>query len=239
MFSWFRSQPECPIEPEMRDWINTRWAWLEEQFGTERLCATQVILPNSDFFPDPYHGTKKDAEALFKRVCGYMELDHADMRLSFYEERKQPGTAGLYRAEGKRFHIEIEITNLHDPLAMVATMAHELGHVHLLGQRRLPEDADDHEPLTDLLTVYLGMGVFTANSVIRENYWHAGQISGWSIGRRGYLTMVDYGYAFARFSRARHDDGKTWVRELRLDVRTAYKQAMRYLAAIDNQDGPT
>jgi hypothetical protein len=74
------------------------------------------------------------------------------------------------------------------------------------------------------------MGIFTANSVMRENYWHAGQVSGWSMGRRGYLRMTDYGYAFARFARARGEDGAEWVRELRLDVRSAFKQAMRFLA---------
>lgn len=120
--------------------------------------------------------------------------------------------------------------NLDDPVALVGTMAHELGHVHLLGHGRVSEDAEDHEPLTDLLTVFFGMGVFTANSVIRENYWSAGQVSGWSMGRRGYLGMHQYGYAFARFARARSEDGSDWSRELRLDVRTAFRDAMRFLA---------
>jgi hypothetical protein len=101
--------------------------------------------------------------------------------------------------------------------------------VHLLGHGRISVDTEDHEPLTDLLTVFFGLGVFTANSVIRETSWHAGQLSGWSIGRRGYLGMPVYGYAFARFARARGEDGSDWSRELRPDVRSAFKQAMRFL----------
>jgi hypothetical protein len=112
----------------------------------------------------------------------------------------------------------------------VGTLAHELGHVHLLGHGRVSDQAADHEPLTDLLTVYLGMGIFTANSVIREHYWHEGQVWGWNIGRSGYLGMPDFGYAFARFARARVEEGAEWVSELRLDVRSAFKQAMRFLA---------
>jgi hypothetical protein len=109
-----------------------------------------------------------------------------------------------------------------------------LAHVHLLGHGRITDEAEDHEPLTDLLTVFLGMGVFTANSVIREKYWHAGQWSGWSMGRRGYLSMPMYGYAFALFARARGEDGSAWARELRLDVRSAFEQALRFVSEVGN-----
>jgi hypothetical protein len=109
-------------------------------------------------------------------------------------------------------------------------MAHELGHVHLLGHGRLTPDAEDHEPLTDLLTVFLGLGVFTANAVIREQYWDAGGWAGWKMGRRGYLGMPVYGYALALFARTRGEDGSAWSGELRPDVRSAFRQAGRFLA---------
>ena len=78
------------------------------------------------------------------------------------------------------------------------------------------------------LTVYLGLGVFTANFVIRERYWSAGPVSGWSMGRRGYLPMSVYGYALACFARERCEDNPDWARELRLDVRTAFNQTMKF-----------
>jgi hypothetical protein len=226
----------------MRAWVDRWWRWLEGQFGAERVRTAPVILPRPEYFPDPYHATESDARVLLDRVCGYMDLDPATIRMSLYDESdtlgenpifgggRRAGTAGLYHAEGGHYRIWIEAENLHDPLAMVATMAHELGHVHLLGHGRITPATEDHEPLTDLLTVFFGLGVFTANSVIRETYWHEGNYSGWSIGRRGYLGMSVYGYAFARFARSRGEDGSAWSRELRLDVRSAFKQAMRYLA---------
>src|SRR5262249_9744681 len=100
---------------------------------------------------------------------------------------------------------------------------------HLLGHGRITEEVEDHEPLTDLLTVFLGMGVFTANSVIRENYWHAGAVSGWDMNRRGYLSMPMYGYAFALFARARGEENPAWAREVRPDVLFAFKQGARFL----------
>jgi hypothetical protein len=240
MCGWFRSKAECPVDAATREWINARWAWLEGQFGPQRLRGAPVILPSPKYFPDVYHGTEDDARRMLDRVCAYMDIDPATIELSLYADRNpvyegqwRQGTAGLYHPDGGKFCIWVEVANLDDPLAMVATMAHELGHVHLLGHGRISEEQEDHEPLTDLLTVYFGMGVFTANSVIRENYWHAGQVSGWNMGRRGYLGMSVYGYALAKFARARDEDGAEWARELRLDVRSAFKQAMRYFEEAD------
>jgi len=240
MFGWSRSKLECPVNAAVRQWIDGRWQWLEEQFGVERLRTCPVVLPRPEFFPGPYHGTDEDARRMLDQVCEFMGIDPATVELSLYEDEDrnpiyegqwQQGTAGLYHPEGGEFRIWVEVSNLDDPLAMVGTMAHELGHVHLLGHGRVSADAEDHEPLTDLLTVFFGLGVFTANSVIREEYWQAGNYAGWSMGRRGYLGMPQYGYAFARFARARGEDGAAWSRELRLDVRSAFQQAMRFLAA--------
>lgn len=242
MFDWFRSRPECPVDPSTREWIDTRWAWLEEQFGLERLRNGRVILPRPEFFPDPFHGKEDDARQMLDLVCAYMNIEPTTVEMSLYQDDSpvyegewRHGTAGLYHPEEGKFRIWVEVANLEDPLAMVGTMAHELGHVHLLGHGRISDEAEDHEPLTDLLTVYFGMGVFTANSVIREHYWNAGQVSGWSMGRRGYLGMPAYGYAFARFARARGEVTAEWVRELRLDVRSAFKQSMQLLAAEAGQ----
>lgn len=237
MFGWFRPKAVCPVDPATRQWLDMRWDWLEDEFGKERARRARVILPRPEFFPDEFHGKEEDARRILDRTCEYMGIDPDDVELSLFEDRApvydgelRHGAAGLYQSDGGKFRISVEVRNLEDPLAMVGTMAHELGHVHLLGHGRISDEAEDHEPLTDLLTVYLGLGVFTANSVIREKYWHAGQVSGWSMGRRGYLGMPMYGYAFARFVRARDEDGSKWARELRLDVRTAFQQAMGFLA---------
>src|SRR5438046_2915987 len=135
MFRWFRSKPECPVEPAAREWIDNRWLWLEGQFGLECLRTARLILPRPEFFPGPYHGTEEDVRRMLDCVCGYMNIDPAVVELSIYEDRNplyegqwRQGTAGLYHPEGGKFRIWVELANLDDPLAMVGTMAHELGH---------------------------------------------------------------------------------------------------------------
>lgn len=238
MLNWLRSKPVCPIDSAVREWIDVRWEWLEQEFGTQRLRQTPVILPTAEFFPDPFDGTEEHARRELDRLCRYMGLDPATIDMSLYAdrnpvhtERGREGTAGLYHPEGNRFRIWIEVGNLDHPMAMLATMAHELGHVHLLGHGRITNDIEDHEPLTDLLTVFFGIGVLTANAVIQESNWNYGQYSSWSISRGGYLGMNEFAYALARFAQSRGENGSAWMKELRLDVRAPFKQSMRYLQA--------
>jgi hypothetical protein len=237
MFGWFRSKASCPVEPQDREWIEWRMAWLADTFGWDRMRSVRVILPTPEFFPDAYFGTEVDARVMLSRVCDYMGLPLESVKLSFYKDRNpdyegqwQQGTSGLYHEEQGKFWISVEVSNLDDPLGLVGTLAHELAHVHLLGHKRISADVEDHEPLTDLLTVFLGLGVFTANSVIHEDYWNQGHASGWSVGRRGYLSMPMYGYALALFAQARGEVDPVWAKDLRLDVGAAFKQGARFLA---------
>jgi hypothetical protein len=234
----FGFKPECPIDPPTREWIDRRWDWLTREFGSERLRSAQVILPSPEFFPDAYSGTEDDVRVMLDRVCEFMDLNPDSIELSIYRERRpihgagwHEGAAGLYHEEDGKYQIEIEAANIDDPQRLVATIAHELGHVHLLGHGRIDPETEDHEPLTDLLTVFLGLGVFTANSVIHEKYWRAGEVSGWSIGRQGYLTMPMYGYALAKFTLARWDEQPPWAKLLRPDVRSPFTKSLRFLAA--------
>jgi hypothetical protein len=50
---------------------------------------------------------------------------------------------------------------------LVATLAHELGHIILLRPGLIKRTKEDMEPLNDLLTIFLGFGIFTANAAFR------------------------------------------------------------------------
>jgi Pentapeptide repeats (8 copies) len=233
MFPSFGSSPQCPVEPAVQQWIESRMGWLIDQFGIDRLHDAEVILPTEDYFPDDFNSSKEYARVVLERVCNYVEIAPTSVELHFYEDRNphlNRRTAGSYEAVEGKYRIWIEANNLDDPIALVATMAHELAHIHLLGHGRISAETQDHEPLTDLLTVFLGMGVITANSVIREKYWDAGTFSSWSIARQGYLTMPMYGYALALFARARGEHQPSWERHLRGDVLSAFRKARRFLA---------
>ncbi len=235
MLNWFRSQPTLPVTAEEQAWIEDRFGWLTRELGLDRLRAAEVILPTVDYFPSRYEPTEEDIGGIVTLVAGYMQVDPARLRLSFYQDdhpkfegMTNEGTAGLYVESEESFDIWLEVGGLEDPLGVVATVAHEIGHVILLGERRVAPEEEDHEPLTDLLTVFLGMGVLTANNVVQESSWSVGTTSGWSIGRRGYLSMNMFGYALALFALARNEPNPAWAKYLRPDVLGAFRQGVRY-----------
>jgi hypothetical protein len=226
MLPLFSGPAVCPIEPAAKDWVERRLNWLVGQFGRQRMLGGPVVLPTAEFFPDSFDGTPHTVRPILDQVCRSMGIDPGTIELGFYEHRRPPDPSEPGPGS-HRFRVWVEESNLADPTALVAALAHALGHVHLLG--RLPDNADDCEPLADLLTVFFGLGVFTANTVLHETYWQAGEWSGWNMRRRGYLGMPVYGYALALYAQARCEDDPPWARHLRLDVRSAFKQAQRFL----------
>jgi len=130
--------------------------------------------------------------------------------------------------------IALEEEGLQHPAQLAATICHELAHVHLLGGKRLKPDEEDGEPLTDLLTVYFGAGILTANSVFQFTQWQSGTRQGWNASRQGYLSEPLYGYALACFSWYRGDLEARWRKHLRQNIDYYFSDAMHFLATTSD-----
>jgi hypothetical protein len=144
------------------------------------------------------------------------------------------GAAGHYQERDGRCVITISDDQAKRPMALVATVAHELGHVLLLGDRRIAADRADHEPLTDLLTVFFGLGIFAANAAFDQWAEVRGAYGYTSTARLGYLTEPMYGYALARYAWLRGETDPDWARYLDTNPRSLLKRGLRYL----KQAGP-
>lgn len=118
-------------------------------------------------------------------------------------------------------------------LMLVATTAHELAHERLLVEAEVDPDRADQEPLADLLTVYLGLGGFTANAALdRETWLEPGQLRPRQrsrVSRQGYLTEPMFGYALARYSWLRGETDPDWADYVDTNPRTFLRQGLRYL----------
>jgi tetratricopeptide (TPR) repeat protein len=239
MFDWF--QPKCPVDADVKRWIERRTAWLIDQFGWPCLRGRATILPTAEYFPDPYDGSPEEVRRLLDRVCRYMDVDPGRVELEFYSESSvvaqdaglpsmTAGSLGQYDEHCDTATIWLEASHLDDAASVVATLAHELGYVHLLGDRRVTPDTADHEPLSDLLAVVFGLGVCTANSLLHDVSHRAGHFEGWSVVRQGYLTAPTFGYALGLLSWLRGEERPDWAALLRGDVRTPLRQTLRYLA---------
>ena len=238
---WWR-QAECPVRPVEREWIEQSMDWLVSQFGPARLRA-EVVLPTDDYFPGAYRGTRADVQAVLTRLCAHMGIDPARVDLEHDEADDNPelsahvpittagrGAAGHHRVRDGRSVIGIRDDQAARPMALVATIAHELGHVLLLGDGRISARRKDHEPLTDLTTIFFGLGIFGANAAF--DYWREvrGDYRYTRTSRLGYLTEPMYGYGLARYAWLRGEPEPGWARYLDTNPRTFLKRGLRYLA---------
>jgi hypothetical protein len=231
--------PACPVEEDVRRWVEARMRWLADAFGEDRLRTAVVVTPTTEFFPDRWDATEADAEALAERVAGYMGLDFGEIEVYPYDvppralpEMNTPHAAGLYEEEDGRYYVGYDAAGLDDPLQLAATFAHEFAHIHLLGHRRIRGDEPDHELLTDLCCVFLGLGVLVANAGVHEKTIRDGHFVGWQLARQGYLDLRTFGYAFAAFAHLRREENPDWARHLRPDVRSTMAKGMKRLAIV-------
>lgn len=234
------SRPRCPCDPEAKSWIERRLAWLSEQFDDSAFSGLPVVLPTRDFFPDPFDGSKASVKAMLNRVCRYMDVDADRVVLRLKAATGQvdlvdrtglqlPGAAaGTYHQVGENFVITLNRDELVSPMNLVGTMAHELAHARLMGEGRVDPDIYDNELLTDLTTVFMGLGIFLANSPRA----YQSQMSDWpdsNLKRPEYMSLPMYSYALAHLAWFREERKPSWARHLNFHLRPEFKQAQRFL----------
>lgn len=236
-------KPACPVDAATKAWIERRFDWLTQEFSLKSLVQHTTMLPTEEFLPLHYDCTEQGIAELMNRVADHMEVDHSKLDLNFYEDNAvgldgavSPASAGLYAEADGRYQIWLEVNCLDDPGGVIATLAHEIGHVILLGQKRIDPETDDHEQLTDLLVVFLGLGVFSANASLQETNIHGSGYSAWSVGKRGYLSMHAIGYALSLYALARGQTRPEWLRHLRPDAKAYVSRGIRYITKVGDCD---
>jgi len=240
---------KCPVNDEEKNWIEDSMLWLSDKFGLQTLLNNDIILPLPEYFPDPFSGTKEWVQKLVNRICKYMNTDPSGIDVEIYSEKNDflseylisyeysyNGTAGLYfkNDDKTRTVIAIESSKLDDPFGVVATIAHEIGHELILGNGILSSDEDDHEFMTDLVTVFWGMGIFTANAAFQFSQWQSSDSQGWKTSRQGYLSESMFAYALAYFAWIRGEHKPEWIKYLKANIRSYFKKGFKYLHKTGN-----
>ena len=237
------SKPTLPVSEEQRRWIDGSFLRLAGLLGSERLLEATVVLPTQEYFPDRYDRSEVALQAMFERVAAQVRLNPTDIDVKLFASADEvtrdlapfrsgetSGPAGLYHHDPtERPHISINESQLEDPMALVAVLAHELGHIILLRPGLVDRDEADMEPLNDLLTVFVGFGIFTANSAFRFEQHQDYSKQGWSARRTGYLSEEQLGYALAQFAFERGEQKPPWRSHLSTNVSAYMKRSAAWL----------
>lgn len=241
--------PTCPVSRERQVWIESSMLWLVKQFGLA-MVRRPIALPTADFFPAPFSGERREIRALLTRVCKVMQVDPLFIWLSLYDgpdseeisrSEKTTFPVGRYRKVWEFSLVELDRMDAVEPAVLAATIAHELGHVRLRGEARLTSAREDHEQLTDLATVYLGMGVFSANAALTSHHRGAAsdRLAFTPYLTHGYLSQHDLAYALACYCRLRGENQvPAWADHVKLAPRRTLAQGLAYLAHAAAADDP-
>lgn len=248
MFGLFskKQKPDCPIDPEMRLWMENAFLYLATQFGHENIATKSMLYPTPEHFPIRYDGSKGSLTKTAVIVARQMEIDFNEINLDTFEQNIQEFggdfghriwtqvdkdsddrlAAGMYFDKGKndKYDILIEKKNLSDPENLVATLAHEFSHIKILGEKRL--DFND-EQLTDLTPVVFGLGIFNANSTFKEHK----SFDSYGYNSIGYLKQQELGYTLALYAYFRQEKNPDWVKYLTPNIKSDFKKSMDFINA--------
>jgi len=239
-----RNNNDASVNEETREWLEEYFLWLINTFGKENIKKRKVLTPDFKDFPIQYNGQKQSAIDTLEIVASQLELNPDEISLHIYKEgqqeidtgspfghrlflqnvKGQKYSAGVYlgKQESEKYLVGLEEKKLNDPIAMVATIAHALCHIKLLGEQRTEIN---NEYLTDLTTIVFGLGIFNANEAFKTvagfDFW------GWR--RSGYLTQQQWGYALALFSYLREEENPEWINFLSVNVKGAFKKSLNFI----------
>ncbi|PCI98006.1 MAG: hypothetical protein COB15_06640 [Flavobacteriales bacterium] len=246
MFNLFQNKEvKCPVDEEMRGWIEYAMQWLMLEFG-EEFFHEVAVYSNMKELLNAFDKETATLDELGEIVSYIMFLDEEDIIYTVYDEgenRIETGTGffpvnavegevttgGMYvgKNEDSKYDVGIERKVLQNPVHLVSTIAHELSHVWLLGKKEM--DVND-EYLTDMLPIIFGLGVFGASSCFSFSQSN----SGWATQTKGYFNQMEWGYALAVYSWLRKDKNPEWVKSLPRNILSDYKQSLKFME--NNQD---
>jgi hypothetical protein len=245
------------IDSELLDWEITHLKWLMKQLQPEHdIVRIRLVHPTPADFPVVAATADDRAAMTFRCVQQHFDLEHWPCKLQPFEELHDTltdslpvlarpeswnGAAGLFQVtQEKDVIIHYKRNQLGDPVALIATMAHELCHYVLA---TIPEEPpcgrDDHEPLTDLTAVFFGFGIFLANSSFRFSQWQTTGYQGWNSERQGYLSEEALALALALFCAYTDTEPTTASQHLSTNPRhyfqCYYKELLKKHASVINE----
>ena len=231
-----------PLDYELRKYFENNILCLKEIFSEIPLENRKVFLPITSDFPVKSNGSIESAIEVLIIVAEAMQINPNEIEIDFYEEgvtalsntrnssiilendNESGLSSGQYHGknENGKYEISVNVNNLNNPEALIATIAHELCHIKLLGENNI--EVND-EYLTDLTAVFFGFGIFMANA----SFQFYQEENGWGYNTVGYLKHDEWAYSLALFAFLRNEDNPEWQNFLNPTVRKELKKCLAYM----------
>lgn len=208
-----------------------------ELFGSPYLKSKPLIYPDHIYSGITYKGTETDGDYLVFRMAQVMDISSRSIETEYTDEdsynkvlssfpfapTQHTSAAGTFTDHSDHIHdvfkISLRRSLLKQPDKLIAVIIHEMSHIKLLGEGRMSEN---DEELTDLLPVFFGLGIFSANGVTPST-------SSGGVSKLGYLPPSIFGYTLALWVHYKKVDHKPLLPFLSTTVKDVFKKTLRYI----------
>lgn len=163
----FRAKPKSFLDAPRRDWQFDAFAWLMRHCGGHsKFLETTLVLPIEEHFPDRGMKGHAGVAALFRRVRDHAGMADWPCMVEPMPSEPRPNAPDRIRV------IHYDPARL-QPVLLVSEFAHELARFLVeTFDEPPPGGAPLYEPAIDLAAVFIGFGVFMANSAAESARWH-------------------------------------------------------------------
>jgi len=189
--------------------------WLLKNFGgPDFYDSTNLILPTDEYFPSEVTSNQNAAHSTFLKVLEHAGLANWPVVLEAQEldpnlvvaptvivQNTEISPAGTFRIDDNE---EVKITYnpdiVSDPVKMVSVFSHELAHYLTATSPEPPPGGwENWEFATDTCAIFMGFGIFQANSAFSFQQYSSTDSIGWRTSGVGYLSQQERSFALAIF----------------------------------------
>jgi len=135
----------------------------------DNLEPNNILLPD-DLFYYEWNGSADDLRLMASKIFAWLKIRPKNLCVDFYSEMEPPG---IYISDKENEAIFINSKHRESAFECGAILAHEIMHYYLMGNHGIAlADTKENELMTDLATIYSGLGVLVINSFYHYSAWH-------------------------------------------------------------------
>ena len=233
------------LDADDETWQLETWACFLRHFGgVADLKLSPLVTPTSEFFPPTNATDNARAQHIFECVRSHAGMLDWPCKLIAQPVRPESRVSefvflsplhkgmplGTFDVSENEIAITYDPGSLNDSVTLVATFAHELAHYRLAPLiEDLPGGHGMHEFATDLMTVYMGFGLFGANRAFNFAQHQSFMGQGWGWSRQGYLPERAWTFGLATFLHLRGESVRKARSYLKPHLYSDLRKAKRYL----------
>jgi hypothetical protein len=151
-----------------KEWVNQKLGFILLLLKDDLNKTRKPFFPTRDF----YNKKNIDGFDISKMADGILiYLGEPKNNLCVFFSEMRSDLPGFFSYDSQREYIYINRKYSKQPYALGAILAHEMMHLFLLRRKISFENTRENELLTDLSTIYMGLGILIINGMSYEGSW--------------------------------------------------------------------